>query len=398
MSQTPNLGIPLTSAADTDMHFSDWRQRIDGETDSDMMKIDQAIGTHTSSNANSEDGAHGIRASGNKIQVLGDDGIWKDVVAEPEEEYALADHTHDEYAPVDHSHSEYALLEHTHSEYAEAGHTHDDYAAKEHEHSEYALSEHSHTEYAEAEHTHSEYASSTHNHDDVYAQKQHSHTEYSGTDHTHTAAEVGADASGAAAAVQAILDAHKSASNPHSITPEMIGAIAAQIGAAGQVLGFTADNVVGAMDIETGGECSVVFGTYVGNGVSVPSSRAVTLGFKPRFVWVGRVNSYRYDPSAPWDVWRYANPSNSGLMWASHLYSDYVFEGQTRQHPYGEYDEDPSYLNTYDQATIGTTLAITNTGFTVADSDFYAAYGTTQLAVYNDINNSGQTYFYLAIK
>lgn len=43
MSQTSYLGIPLTSAADTEMHFSDWRQRIDGETDSDMMKIDAAI-------------------------------------------------------------------------------------------------------------------------------------------------------------------------------------------------------------------------------------------------------------------------------------------------------------------------------------------------------------------
>ena len=397
MSQTPYLGILLTSADDTNLHFSDWRQRIDGKNDSNMLKIDAAFGEHTTSNANDESGAHGIRVKDNAIQILGDDGEWSDAVADPGKDYALAEHTHDEYSLSDHIHEEYAPVSHGHGEYALTDHSHDKYALEGHSHGEYAESEHKHSEYAPNDHGHSEYAKSGHNHDNSYAAKEHSHAEYSKTGHTHSASDVGADVSGAAAAVQAILDAHKSAANPHGITPEMIGALAAQTGSAGQVLGFTSNNVVGAMDLDVGGDCSVVFGTYVGNGVSAPSLRTITLGFRPRFVWVGSITPYQYDPASPWDNWRYVNP-NGIFMIASHLYSDYVFDGQERKHPYGSYSTDPSYLNTYDRATIATTLKIVDTGFSVANSEFYAEYSTTMLGAFNDINKSGTTYFYLAIK
>ena len=80
MSKTYYLGIPLTSVSDTDLYFADWRQRIDGDIDSDMIKIDAAIGQHTSSNINGEYGAHGIRVKDGMIQVLGDNGDWMDVI------------------------------------------------------------------------------------------------------------------------------------------------------------------------------------------------------------------------------------------------------------------------------------------------------------------------------
>ena len=83
MPQTAYLGIPLTSASDNQIHFSEWRQRIDGDINSDMIKIDAAIGEHTNSNINDEYGAHGIRIKDGMIQVLGDNGAWMDVIENP---------------------------------------------------------------------------------------------------------------------------------------------------------------------------------------------------------------------------------------------------------------------------------------------------------------------------
>lgn len=43
-SKSTNLGLTLTSDADGSMRVMDWRLGLDGETNSNMTKIDEAIG------------------------------------------------------------------------------------------------------------------------------------------------------------------------------------------------------------------------------------------------------------------------------------------------------------------------------------------------------------------
>ena len=77
----------------------------------------------------------------------------------------------------------------------------------------------------------------------------------------YTAEMVGADPAGSASAVQTNLTTHiNDKENPHNVTAEQVGALAKQTGTAGQLLGFTDDNVVGPVDApQSGGKRTARF-------------------------------------------------------------------------------------------------------------------------------------------
>lgn len=78
MAQTDYLGLPLTSDSDDQMTFLDWRRRIDGPGNSDMVMIDAAIKSHHDSVVSDENGSHGIRNINGVLQYLDEDGGWTD--------------------------------------------------------------------------------------------------------------------------------------------------------------------------------------------------------------------------------------------------------------------------------------------------------------------------------
>ena len=56
MAQTENLGLVLTEASETSMNFLEWRQIINGSNDSNVKKIDAAIGELQDKFSNYADG------------------------------------------------------------------------------------------------------------------------------------------------------------------------------------------------------------------------------------------------------------------------------------------------------------------------------------------------------
>lgn len=82
MAETPYLKLPLTSDLDSQKTFLDWRRQIDGDVDSDMLKIDKAIQDHNNSPVATEIGVHGIRNYNGVLQFQNSDGEWVNVMSQ----------------------------------------------------------------------------------------------------------------------------------------------------------------------------------------------------------------------------------------------------------------------------------------------------------------------------
>ncbi len=137
-----------------------------------------------------------------------------------------------------------------------------------------------------------------------------------------------------------------------------------------------------------GGGGGVTFGTYTGNQ-SFPSSgtytdmQSINLGFQPKFVLVGQM-SFGWQPPLARYVEDYTDVTDVRLAYAtpSNSYSSY-------------YGTKKSFIDTI------TVLEVTSSGFSVRNAFHKTSSGSSSNWGYNGqyaLNESGKTYFYLAIK
>lgn len=183
---------------------------------------------------------------------------------------------------------------------------------------------------------------------------------------TYTAAEVGAEATGAVATHNTAGDAHAS------------------------LFAAKADLVDGKVPEsqlpQSGGGSNVVVGTYVGNAASSSETpQTINLGGQPLFVWVGSLDNYvSNDPGVPWyeDTYFYEGGTEEESL--KRLYSAYAYWG------------DPYYwVNSAGE--LSAVLEITSTGFDVYNYD-YVNEGTSRYKTYRArLNMNNDTYFYLAV-
>ena len=183
---------------------------------------------------------------------------------------------------------------------------------------------------------------------------------------TYTAAEVGAEATGAVATHNAAGDAHAS----------LFEAKADLV-----------DGKVPASQLpQGGGGSNVVVGTYVGNAASSSETpQTINLGGQPLFVWVGSLDNYvSNDPGVPWyeDTYFYEGGTEEESL--KRLYSAYAYWG------------DPYYwVNSAGE--LSAVLEITSTGFDVYNYD-YVNEGTSRYKTYRArLNMNNDVYFYLAV-
>jgi hypothetical protein len=132
----------------------------------------------------------------------------------------------------------------------------------------------------------------------------------------------------------------------------------------------------------------VTFGTYTGNQ-DFPTSgtytnmQSISLGFKPKFVLVGQM-SFGWQPPLARYVEDYTDVTDVRLAYA------------TPNNPYSSYyGTKKSFIDTI------TVLEVTSSGFSVRNAFHKTSSGSSSNWGYNGqyaLNESGRTYFYLAIK
>lgn len=152
------------------------------------------------------------------------------------------------------------------------------------------------------------------------------------------------------------------------------------------------------LGISTGS--NVVVGTYTGDAsYKVTTPQSISLGFRPKFVWVGKVELGTYD--VPWskvDMMEYEdtqgwNGDKTDTMMIE-SYSTYAYDGYPDSHKSGDYDDssNPSV----------NVLEITASGFSVANTRYTRTTASSSREYDHDVqytmNDSAEVYFYLAVK
>lgn len=159
---------------------------------------------------------------------------------------------------------------------------------------------------------------------------------------------------------------------------------------------ITLANLKTALGVNSSG--GVVVGTYAGNAESTSTTlQSISLGFRPKFVWVGRMMTGGYT-SSPW-YW-YDVTDYDDTQWSDYsrkycrtkrelIRSAYTYDGYPVDYESGS-------------STRINALEITSTGFSVRNCEFDNSDTTGNYEkdyIYECfLNLSSSTYFYLAVK
>lgn len=161
---------------------------------------------------------------------------------------------------------------------------------------------------------------------------------------------------------------------------------------------ITLENLKAALGVDSSGG-GVVFGTYVGNqsrptttGTALQTPQTITLGFQPKFVWVGQLNEEVN--LIPW------YEDNEFIYPSSERYANYYVIAcsayATPSKPYQARQGGDS-----GRATVNP-LTVTTTGFQVANSNYSTDDTSLSPKEYVQrralFNYNNYTYFYLALK
>lgn len=189
----------------------------------------------------------------------------------------------------------------------------------------------------------------------------------------------GTGQTGAAAALYALLNGSSALSSSAISASDYL--------AVGDVSAGTAKKIT-LTNLATALGGGVVFGTYTGNQ-DFPSSgtytsmQSISLGFQPKFVLVGQM-SFGWQPPLARYVEDYTDVTDVRLAYA------------TPSNPYSSYyGTKKSFIDTI------TVLEVTSSGFSVRNAFHITSSGSSSNWGYNGqyaLNESGRTYFYLAIK
>lgn len=147
---------------------------------------------------------------------------------------------------------------------------------------------------------------------------------------------------------------------------------------------ITLANLKAALGVDSSG--GVVAGTYTGNQAKPSSStntaqtaQSIALGFQPTVVLVGKINEV-----PPWYYDAYEKQSTGALLEDWTMYAAYGYPLKGNQGA--------------DGGSTVVVLQVTTTGFTVRNARSTDSNSANPYSEYYYLNESGSTYFYLAVK